>query len=362
MAWHFIADFLERTGCGSSPSSPGPAAASSGGRSSAGLRSRRSRSTRSAVKCSCGGSGTACCRCSPSGTTCGRSTAGRGVAAWTSSLRGSPASPTLRPAGGPGPGTRGTSGRTPYVAFARWDPATRCWRTCLGFSRSPTSATSSGGWPRSGMMRNGTYFPLPRSAPRTSASGSGCLPTPVAYDATPGGPGNHYRGLGHRAKHGGLAGSLPTPRASDWGGQSLAATRKRLAEGGDVMLSSLIKWGERGLLPTPQRIDKDFCRSLPETVRRRAESGRQMHLSQVVMLPSLTPTCSDAEAAGEGWSSPSGGQSGGSQSSPGGTLNPDWVEWLMGFPTGWTALRPSGTRRFRRWLLSHSSCSPGGRG
>ena len=27
------------------------------------------------------------------------------------------------------------------------------------------------------------------------------LPTPVKYDATPGGPGNHYRGLGYLGKH-----------------------------------------------------------------------------------------------------------------------------------------------------------------
>lgn len=26
-----------------------------------------------------------------------------------------------------------------------------------------------------------------------------------------------------------------------------------------------------------------------------------------------------------------------------GALNPDWVEWLMGFPIGWTALEPSET-------------------
>jgi hypothetical protein len=25
----------------------------------------------------------------------------------------------------------------------------------------------------------------------------------------------------------------------------------------------------------------------------------------------------------------------------GGSLNPEWVEWLMGFPVGWTALEPS---------------------
>lgn len=27
-----------------------------------------------------------------------------------------------------------------------------------------------------------------------------------------------------------------------------------------------------------------------------------------------------------------------------GVLNPDWVEWLMGYPTGWTALKDSETQ------------------
>ncbi len=27
--------------------------------------------------------------------------------------------------------------------------------------------------------------------------------------------------------------------------------------------------------------------------------------------------------------------------SDGGPLNPEWVEWLMGYPAGWTALEPS---------------------
>jgi hypothetical protein len=32
----------------------------------------------------------------------------------------------------------------------------------------------------------------------------------------------------------------------------------------------------------------------------------------------------------------------------GGPLNPTWVEWLMGFPIGWTELPPSATPSFRR--------------
>jgi hypothetical protein len=37
----------------------------------------------------------------------------------------------------------------------------------------------------------------------------------------------------------------------------------------------------------------------------------------------------------------------------GGALNPTWVEWLMGWPIGWTALKPSETAKFRpapQWL------------
>lgn len=32
------------------------------------------------------------------------------------------------------------------------------------------------------------------------------------------------------------------------------------------------------------------------------------------------------------------------------TLNPAWVEWLMGFPIGWTDLRPLEMLRYRLWL------------
>ena len=31
-----------------------------------------------------------------------------------------------------------------------------------------------------------------------------------------------------------------------------------------------------------------------------------------------------------------------------GSLNPMWVEWLMGFPVGWTACGVSETRSFRK--------------
>jgi site-specific DNA-cytosine methylase len=38
---------------------------------------------------------------------------------------------------------------------------------------------------------------------------------------------------------------------------------------------------------------------------------------------------------------------------PGGALNPEWVEWLMGWPLGWTDLKPLAMGRFRQWWLQH---------
>lgn len=43
--------------------------------------------------------------------------------------------------------------------------------------------------------------------------------------------------------------------------------------------------------------------------------------------------------------------------SDGGQLNPDWVEWLMGWPIGHTALKPLETGRLAEWLQQHSPCS-----
>jgi hypothetical protein len=44
--------------------------------------------------------------------------------------------------------------------------------------------------------------------------------------------------------------------------------------------------------------------------------------------------------------------------SDGGQLNPDWVEWLMGWPIGHTDLKPLATGRYREWLQQHSPCLP----
>ena len=36
-----------------------------------------------------------------------------------------------------------------------------------------------------------------------------------------------------------------------------------------------------------------------------------------------------------------------------GVPNPDWTEWLMAWPIGWTACAPLGTDKFHSWLRQH---------
>lgn len=39
-----------------------------------------------------------------------------------------------------------------------------------------------------------------------------------------------------------------------------------------------------------------------------------------------------------------------------GPMNPEWVEWLMGWPIGWTELKPLEMDRFHEWRQQHSPC------
>jgi hypothetical protein len=49
------------------------------------------------------------------------------------------------------------------------------------------------------------------------------------------------------------------------------------------------------------------------------------------------------------------GEEEGTEMFNGGKLNPSWVEWLMGWPLGWTDLKPLETDKFQKWLDEHGS-------
>jgi len=157
----------------------------------------------------------------------------------------------------------------------------------------------SGTWPRSGMMRSGTAYPLRPSAPITAEIGSlssGRWPTPTAGDARGSGSRNTENSKAHAGisltdavrGDGGKGRTWPTPRASD-------ADR-----GGRGELLHCVKTG------TPRGAGKQW------------------------------PTHTASDWKGSSKPGQRRGQLSEARTIVGGKLNPAWVEWLMGFPIGWT--------------------------
>ena len=91
-------------------------------------------------------------------------------------------------------------------------------------------------------------------------------------------------------------------------------------------LTVMVKATERGMRPTPTVDDSS-------NVTRDCQS-----LTRAVMFP--TPTASGTDNAGGSNSRKTARENG---TYVNGQLNPTWVEWLMGFPPGWTDLEPSAT-------------------
>jgi hypothetical protein len=83
-----------------------------------------------------------------------------------------------------------------------------------------------------------------------------------------------------------------------------------------------ISASESGLWPTPCARDYRGVFRTERGIQRRQESRRGIPLNEAV----------------------------------GGLLNPEWVEWLMGWPIGWTALSPLETDKYREWLQQHGAC------
>ena len=173
--------------------------------------------------------------------------------------------------------------------LAKYDPASSSWRTaqCSLLSEEPELLEIL---PRSGTTRDGLLWELPMSARRTNATGSGLWRTP---DTGAGGTsGLLKQGKTHRAN-----------------GQPIQI---RLAD----------QVANPRLWPTPTRRDYKGANGW-EATQLKLEKGERAHMGQ---LPN---------AVQQELGRPIGG-----------TLNPMWVEWLMGWPVEWTDLKPSGTDKY----------------
>jgi hypothetical protein len=177
------------------------------------------------------------------------------------------------------------SGLKSLDLLASYDRSSSSWRTsqrCLVEGWTVFSAT----WPRSGLMLSGIAYQLPPLAPRTDETASGLWPTPDTLAGRP-----------HE-------GNVRLLRARILAGDMTEVEAKAMLHGKspfDAQGKIPAMW------PTPNAGDYKAGMS-------NAPGRQQSSLPRSVGIV-------------EGVSS---GRRGG--------LNPNWVEWLMGFPIKWTAL------------------------
>ena len=125
----------------------------------------------------------------------------------------------------------------------------------------------------------------------------------------------------------------PTPKASDAVMGMTARTSGRPLEK-STHLQARVYCAE--MFPTPRASDGGKGTRTPEGAMKEVCRGHGADLpSSVQIFP--TPTCNDAKNNNP----PSQRTENGRHSDQlnvvaGGSLNPPWVEWLMGFPIGWT--------------------------
>ena len=277
------------------------------------------------------------------------------IRAWLMSLRrDSPVSPLALPAEALANSTRATCGQRRLSAFAEYDRATHCWRTFQGSLLNPTSDEYSETWPKRFTISRGIAYRLRRSARRTVGIASGLsLPTPTA--------GGHTQnkspppGAALRPTLVGMArGNLwPTPQSHD----SAKGNAKRVGRHGTTHGGrDLTDWVQ--LWPTPGAHETSGGAAKPRP-------GHQVKLKDAVKhWP--TPRASDYKGSKSAAAAAAAVRSRNhdpnlpelvAESVGGGQLNPEWVEWLMGWPIGATGLGPLEMDKFQLWLQQHSSNS-----
>jgi hypothetical protein len=239
-----------------------------------------------------------------------------GAASSMSSLQDSPASPGALPASASASRMSGGSSRRSASSFARWTPNGSSWRTFQLSLLEEGLPLFSGRWPTSGLMRSGECFPASNWEPVTSESESLSWATPVAGNCK--GEASNNRDLCASAK------MWNTPTACEDEGTGISSRGTPKLKGQAKQWQTPIATDSTG---SPHYTD-----------------GTLRLTGQVKPWP--TPTAIDAEKTYDDRGS-LGTVSHGhlAQRDPGsvspgnyGQLNPRFVQWLMGFPEGWTQI------------------------
>jgi hypothetical protein len=208
------------------------------------------------------------------------------------------------------------SGRTWLGSFAKYSQAVSMWKTAQ-CSLLADSDEFSETWPRWGSMRNGASYLRPTPALPICVSASGLWVTPSASDSQRGGKITAAMTGKSLAQQMNTPEYWPTPTAT------LATKGARITPRKGREGRTLIEAVSARTWPTPNA--SDATKWSNQTLADRRAKGQQVRLNTAV--------------------APEGGK--------GGQLNPAWVEWLMGWPIGWTELNPLETAKFHEWQQQH---------
>lgn len=230
-------------------------------------------------------------------------------------------------------------GPNSHVSSLSYDPDTCLWRT------SPTSSTSAWEtscviWPRSGTMRNGTVSVPQNLEPPTSGKDSGLWPTPVTSDS------RESRRHGYMKK--GHAGTTlldaidlwPTPISSTGGHRKPDGKRGARLED-KVERPDL--WPHKAPYPTPAATA--YGSSGNGTGNNKTSRGRPSLETMAKEDRWPTPTQRDYKDGCSVENVPVNALLGRAvePTKTKGSLNPAFVEYLMGYPSEWTASKPLAT-------------------
>jgi len=123
---------------------------------------------------------------------------------------------------------------------------------------------------------------------------------------------------------------IPTPTAGDAKSSGSRNTEESSAHPG-LSLTDFVRGdlGEGRMWPTPQARDGDRRGAIAE---RFLNPERSNDLPDAIAASRMWPTPDVGAAKGRGQASANG------RGRLGGSLSPMWVEWLQGYPEGWTDL------------------------
>lgn len=278
-------------------------------------------------------SATESCQGSPSGMTLKRSTGENGEDELMSSAAGSHAKTSVAPGKVRAlQALEAAYGVRWLGSLARWDRASSSWRThqCLLFEDSTECLATLPKW---GMTQDGVLSERVTPEHPTSETESGCwggTPNPVEYAKmwpTPraGNPGSRKPGTGGKVLAEEAKRTWPTPAARDYKGANselhcteTGTGRKHMDQLPNAVAHGGTKTRRTWLTPkTPTGGGQ---------MERNTEGGGLRKLEDQISQDAGRPT---------------------------GQLNPSWVEWLMGWPIGFTDLKPLAMDKFRQWLDSH---------